>query len=143
MEKAFRLDSSDYEICCYLGQIYQRLKDLPKSGYYYSKAIKLLSPVQEQLAITYESLGDAQNKEGDRDGALISFLETFDIMYGPGLIMKIANIYDEYLGDSENAIKYYELFLESDIYGSNGNSEYPPAYINQVKTRYDFLKEQQ
>ena len=55
------------------------------------------------------------------------------------VLMVIANLYDEELNDSNNAIKYYRTFLDR-IKGSE--IAFPPEYIEQVKKRLDYLEKE-
>lgn len=135
--KAYQSDSSDYETCSYLGQSYFKIRDMQKSSYYYNRAIRILTPVKQQLGMTYVLLGDSQSGGTDYQASIDSYLKAHTEWPDPNNIMKIANIYDEKLKDNRNAIRYYQMYLD------NLNKLKIPVgtqYIEAVQKRLDFLK---
>jgi tetratricopeptide (TPR) repeat protein len=135
--KAYKIDSSDYETCSYLGQSYYKLKDMNNSIYYYNKVIKILTPANAQLGYAYTLCGDAQNSNGMYKDAIATYLKAQAISSNPNTYMIIANLYDEKLNDRKNAIYYYQKYLD--------NLEaikmiVPPEYVGTIKKRLEFLK---
>ncbi len=78
---------------------------------YYNKAINVLSQVYKQLGMSYNLLATSQLKNSMYHDAILSFLKFEKISDSPVIYITIANIYDENLNDSKNAIFYYQAFL--------------------------------
>jgi len=135
--KAYKIDSSDYETCSYLGQSYFNKQDMSRSEYYYKRVIGILSPVYKQYGLSYTLLAESQKGNGLYNDAIKSFLKAVDISGDPNLYMIVANIYDEQLHDSKNSVKYYQLFLDGiKKYGGSFSGE----YLNSIKDRLEYLK---
>jgi tetratricopeptide (TPR) repeat protein len=69
--------------------------------------------------------------------AIASFLRALAISDNSDIYMIIANLYDEQLNDSKNAIKYYQAFLDN-IKRTGGT--FPAKYLDSIKERLEFLK---
>ncbi len=136
---AFKMDSSDYETCSYLGQSFFHLKDMKKSIYYYNKVLKILSPVYNQTRLTYILLAESLKGNRQYKEALDNYQKAQQIRPDPNIYMIIANIYDEQYDDKKNALKYYQLFLTG-IKAAGGT--FPAAYIESVQKRIEYLKEE-
>lgn len=135
--KAYQSDSSDYETCSYLGQSYFKIKEMQKSSYYYNRAIRILTPVKQQLGMTYVLLGDSQSGGADYHGAIDDYHKAQAEWPDPNNFMKIANIYDDKLNDRVNAIKYYQMYLDN---VKNLKIMVGAQYLEAVQKRLDFLK---
>lgn len=135
--KAYQSDSSDYETCSYLGQSYFKIKEMQKSSYYYNRAIRILTPVKQQLGMTYVLLGDSKSGGADYQGAVDSYLKAQAEWPDPNNFMKIANIYDEKLNDGVNAIRYYQMYLDN---LKNLKITVGAQYLEAVQKRLGFLK---
>ncbi len=135
--EAYKIDSSDYETCSYLGQSYFNLKEMGRSIYYYKKVINILSPIYKQLGLSYTLLAESQKGNGMYRDAITSFLHAQAINDNPNIYMIIANLYDEQLNDSKNAIKYYQAFLDN-IKRTGGT--FSAKYLDSIKERLEFLK---
>ena len=141
-ERALLLDPKDYEICAYLGQAYQKEDEYEKSEYYYNMEIDLLYPMQRQMLSTMGTLASMQLAEEDISKALDNYKKSLNSSFNLSTIMQIANIYDAKLNDRENAIKYYEMFLDEDHFRDLNIHIYPDSYIESVQARLDYLKRQ-
>lgn len=137
LEKAYEKDSTDYELLDYLAKSYHQLKNFRLSQYYYLKKIELLDPLSNELGITYSNLGYEYVAGKMYNEAIDCFLRSNKIIKNPGLIMVIANLYDERLNNISRAIYYYRDYL-SDY----KNSGWPvtPDYIESVKKRIEYLE---
>jgi tetratricopeptide (TPR) repeat protein len=135
--KAYKIDSSDYETCSYLGQSYYNLRDMGRSEYYYKKVIGILTPVNRQLGLSYTLLAESQKGNGLYNDAIKSYLRAVEISGDPNLYMIVANIYDEQFEDRKNAVKYYQLFLDG-IKKSGG--AFSGKYLDSIKDRMEYLK---
>ena len=142
-ERALLLDPKDYEICAYLGQAYQKEDEYEKSEFYYNMAIDLLYPSHRQMLSTMGTLASMQLTEGDITKALENYKKSLNSSFNLTVIMQIANIYDAKLNDRDNAIKYYEMFLDEDHYRDYTDHTYPDNYNESVQARLDYLKRQE
>lgn len=134
---SYKMDSSDYETCNYLGQSYYKLKDMKNSIYYYDKGIKILTPFLSQLVYTYRLCAESQKSDGLYQDAIANYLKMQNLRPDPSLDMTLANIYDEKLNDKKKAIYYYEKFLS---YFDESKMKFSSQYIDAVKQRLEFLK---
>jgi len=137
--KAYKTDSADYETCSYLGQCYYKIKEMKSSIYYYNRAIKILTPVEKQLGLTYVLHGDSHYSNGRYQDAVTSYLKAQNRWTDPNNYMKIANIYDEKLNNTHNAINYYQKFLDN---LKDAKTTFTSEYIESIKKRLDYLKKE-
>jgi hypothetical protein len=85
-------------------------------------------------------LAESQKKGGLYKESIDSYLNALRTSPDVNLYIIIANIYDEKLNDTKNAIRYYELFLEKlKTVKMNFKSE----YIESVRKRVQYLKDKQ
>jgi tetratricopeptide (TPR) repeat protein len=134
---AYKADSADYETSSFLGQCYYKIKDLKNSIYYYKKVQDILRPIYSQVGLTHYLCADSQRDNGSYKDAIASYLKAYAINSDPNINMIIANIYDEKLNNKERAITYYQRFLNSQ---KSSKMKYPPAYIEKIKKRMEYLK---
>lgn len=134
---AYKADSADYETSSFLGQCYYKIKDLKNSIYYYKKVQDILRPIYSQVGLTHYLCADSQRDNGSYKDAIASYLKAYAINSDPNINMMIANIYDEKLNNKERAITYYQRFLNSQ---KSSKMKYPPAYIEKIKKRMEYLK---
>jgi tetratricopeptide (TPR) repeat protein len=135
--EAYKSDSTDYETCSFLGQCYNRINDMKNSVFFYKKAIKIVLPLNIQLGYTYSLCAESQKSNGANKDAIDSYLKSYSINKEPGILLSIANIYDEKLSDKKNAINYYQNFLDK---VNNSKMNFTPEYILNVKRRMEYLK---
>ncbi len=134
---SYNRDSSDYETASYLGQAYSKTKDMKNSIRYYSRVIRILTPVTNQARLTYILLAEAQRADGQYQAAIENYLRVQRFMVDPNIYMIIANIYDEQLNEKDKALQYYDLFLNSFRKSSTG---FNTDYIDAIKKRIEYLK---
>ncbi len=135
--KAYQKDSSDYETCSYLGQCYYKIRDMKNSIHYYDRVINILTPVNIQLGLTYVLYAESQKNNGMYSDAIASYLKAQSLKPDPNIYMIIANIYDEKFKDINNAIYYYQKFL--DTY-KKSKMNFSTEYVATIKKRMEFLK---
>jgi tetratricopeptide (TPR) repeat protein len=135
--KAYEKDPSDYETCSYLGQSYYKLKDMENSIFYYARVIKILKPVYTQLGLTYILYAESQKGNGMYQDAIANYLKGLGIKSDPNIYMIVANIYDEKLNDKENAIYYYQKFLDNI---KDATINFTPEYVETIKHRLGYIK---
>jgi tetratricopeptide (TPR) repeat protein len=138
--KAYKKDSNDYETTSYLGRNFNKLNDTKNSIYFYKRTLKILTPALQQTEISNVMLAESQKKGGLYKDAIDSYINALKTSPDVNLYIIIANIYDEKLSDTKNAIHYYELFLEKlKTVKMNFKSE----YVDSVRKRVQFLKDKQ
>jgi tetratricopeptide (TPR) repeat protein len=135
--KAYKIDSSDYEVSSYLGLCYTLINDLQTSMYYYNSIIKQLSPLTEQLGTAYILLANHQNVRGLFTDAINNYLKGNELNPDVNLYMVIANIYDEKLNNISRSIYYYQLFLNNYV---DTGLQFRTEYIDAIKSRIAYLK---
>ncbi|MFZ0281368.1 MAG: tetratricopeptide repeat protein [Bacteroidales bacterium] len=135
--KAYDQDSSDFETCSYLGQSYNKLGDMNTSIHYYNRAVKLLTPVNMQLGLTYYLIAESQKGGGMYREAIKSYIKARNIRLDPNINMVIANIYDEKLNNRKQAIMYYQRYLDEI---KNIKALYSSEYADKIKKRLEYLK---
>ena len=134
---AYKLDTLGYETCNAIADAYFRMKDMNNSITYYTKAINILNPVKVEIAQAYFRKGDALKGAGLYEDAISSYLSSCEVYEIPNMYMLIANIYDENLHDSGNAVKYYDKYYNLMIRDKNVMLE---DYLEKIKMRADFLR---
>jgi tetratricopeptide (TPR) repeat protein len=134
---AYKVDSADYETSSFLGQCYYKIKDMKNSIYYYNKVQDILRPIFSQVGLTHYLCADSQRDNGNYKDAIASYLKAYAINSDPNINMIIANIYDEKLNNKERAITYYQKFLNTQ---KSSKMKYPPAYIEKIEKRVEYLK---
>ena len=94
-------------------------------------------PIYLQMGLTNYLCADSQKENGNYNDAIASYLKAYSINSDPSINMIIANIYDEKLKNKEKAITYYQRFLNTQ---KSSKMKYPPAYIEKIKKRLEYLK---
>jgi tetratricopeptide (TPR) repeat protein len=138
--KAYKKDSSDYEVSSFLGLNYERIKDLGSSAYYYRHIVKTLNPVMQQLSLNYFLLAEVLKSDGKYNEAITAYLNGTQIRSDNNIYMIIANLYDEKLKNPAKAIYYYELVLKN---YKNAQMHFGSDYTESIQKRIEFLKTNQ
>jgi tetratricopeptide (TPR) repeat protein len=135
--KAYKKDSSDYEVVSYLAQNYMLLKEYDRSAYYYRYQIKALAPQVSRLGLNYFLLAEVLKSDKKYSEAISEYLKSQEYRNDNSVYGIIANLYDEKLKDKPQAIRYYELYLRK----LNASKEkYDPDYLASIRKRIDSLK---
>jgi tetratricopeptide (TPR) repeat protein len=135
--KAYDKDPTDYETCSYLGQSYYKLKDYKNSIYYYDREIDILTPVVQQLGLTYILSGESQKDNGMYKEAIASYKKSLALKPDVNIYMIMANLYDDKLKNRDKAIYYYQKFLDN---LKPGQKDFTPEYVKSIKKRVSYLK---
>ena len=135
--KAYRKDSSDYEVSGNLARNYVLLKDPKKSVYYYRNVIKLLTPVGNQIGINYILLAEVLKSDNQYTEAINTYIKSQEFRTDNDVYMIIANLYDEKLNDTPKAIYYYELYLDKI---KNSRNKHDKDYAESITKRIESLK---
>jgi tetratricopeptide (TPR) repeat protein len=135
--KAYEKDTADFETISYLAQNYAILKDLKSSAYYYNYKIKLLNNALPQLGLTYILLGEVLKSDNHFNESVAAYIKSQEYRSDSNIIMIIANLYDEKLGNVPKAIHYYELYLRKE---NNTKNEYATEYNESIRKRIESLK---
>jgi len=140
LEKAYKLDSSDYDVLDYLGLSFSRLKEHKKSLYYYLRKEAQITALSWELYQTYISIGYEYLAEKNYSEAVNYFLLSLEKGRNENLLMAVANIYDEKLNNVPKAIRYYRQFLsEARKQGTSMTDE----YVGKVRKRLEYLEKTQ
>jgi tetratricopeptide (TPR) repeat protein len=135
--KAYKKDTSDYEVTGNLAQNYMLLNDLKSSAYYYRNIIKLLTPVGYQLGLNYILLAEVLKSDNQYSEAINAYLKSQEFRSDNNIYMIVANLYDEKLKDIPKAIRYYELYLNKI---KNSRDKYDADYTESIRKRIESLK---
>jgi len=133
---AYFIDSSDYEISHTLGQVYNGLTQFDLSIYYFKRVLKILEPTSIEINNIHLMLADTYKDSSLYGDAIKYYSKALDYKYSTGACLEIANIYDDKLKDYNNAIPYYQLFLnnyEKDIIRLDS------TYIERVNKRLNWI----
>jgi len=130
-------DSSDYETSSYLGQAYFKIKDNKNNIRYYTRTIRLISPVENTARYTYLLLAESLKADGQYQRAIDNYLKVQRFSIDPNIYMIVANIYDEQLNDKEKALQYYDLFLGVFKKSTTG---FKSDYIDAIRKRIEYLR---
>lgn len=114
LEKAYHVDSTDYEITNFLGiacatSAYKRL-----GIYYLNKTLQLITPDSVYLGNIYGNLGKAYDAYSNApcEQALEAYIQARNFNPSDSLMLyHIASKYDFCLKNKEQAMKYYRQFL--------------------------------
>ncbi len=112
--QAFRMDTTDAEVCFYYGVSAHRSMLLDTGLIYLNKTLTLLMPSDQFLSTLYIELSAAYTMANQPDtavGILKKAYETFPD--NKKLLFKIAYQYDYYLQQPEKALPYYKDFLRN------------------------------
>lgn len=134
--KAYSKDTTDFETLDFIGQCYSRLREYDKSALYYRKVIKALEAFQLPLGTAYMILGQDLKADSLYNEAIESYASSYEVLKDPALLMMIANIYDENLGNSQKALGYYRQFMSA----VSKNNLYSPDYVESIKKRMEYLE---
>ena len=135
--KAYKKDTSDYEVSGNLAQNYMLLNDLKSSAYYYRNIIKLLTPLGYQLGLNYILLAEILKSDNQYSESINAYLKSQEFRSDNNIYMIVANLYDEKLKNIPKAIRYYELYLNK---LKNSRDKYDTDYTESIRKRIESLK---
>ena len=111
--RAYRMDTTDAEVCFYYGVSAYRSMLLDTGLAYLNKTLRLLMPSDQFLSSLYNELAGVYNELGRSDTALAILLRARED--SPGnvqYLFRIAYQYDYYLNQPTEALSYYREFLQ-------------------------------
>ncbi len=108
---AYKLDSTDSEICFYLGKAYLNSRTPYKGLYYFNKVESLLQPDTIILAAIYIEKQSIYSSLDMYKEALRCYETAYKYNPKPEYIFYIATYYYERLNDNKKALENYEKFL--------------------------------
>ena len=146
LEQLIVRDTADFQICMYLGGIYNELKDYKKSLLFYEFAIDLLKPepmsmvaIYRGMEITYRNLHQYHKEIAAIKKRHVYQKQFADFDYH---LLEIATIYEDDLHDKKSALKYYQKYydmiknIDNDYYQQK--AEKLLAKINRLKEDLHF-----
>jgi tetratricopeptide (TPR) repeat protein len=137
---AYIKDTSDFEVLSNLALNLSHINDYKNSAYYYRRLLKMLNPGIEQLGLYNLLLAEVLKSDSLYSEAIQAYLKSQQFRTDISVYMIIANLYDEKLKDTPNAIKYYELYLRK---VKTSKTEYDTDYSESIRKRIESLKKPQ
>jgi tetratricopeptide (TPR) repeat protein len=127
-KNAYHADTNDAEVLFYWG-VSDARSFFPTEGIaIMQKAIDKLLPSRSFLSTIYIEISQAYNLTLKQDTGLLMLFKALDINpANKASLFRIAYQYDFYMNDTEKAIEYYELFLNS---GFARKTEFQNGTIN-------------
>lgn len=143
---AFRMDTSDAEVAYYYGaSLYKSFND-DAGIYYLRKAVALENHSLQFLSIVYSEMAEAYNYHRQSDTALIMLQRAYEINpEKKSILFRMGYQYDYWLKDQENALNYYQLYLDSDPENSEriNNSANVITYEQYARNRINEITKEQ
>jgi tetratricopeptide (TPR) repeat protein len=133
---AYKKDSTDTDIISNLGMVYRLMGDHKSCIRFYKIYLRRIEPVEAELGLVNLLIAQEYREDNQNKKAVTAFIKSQEYRSDDNVIMIIANLYDEKLNDSRNAIRYYEMWLNK----TKKSSDYDPKYIASVKARLEALK---
>ncbi|MCK9218956.1 MAG: tetratricopeptide repeat protein [Bacteroidales bacterium] len=113
--EAYRMDTTDSEMCFYYGVSAYRSMLLDTGLIYLNKTLKLLMPSIHFLSSIYVELAGVYNERGLSDTALVILMKAREINPDNNLsLFRIAYQYDYYLRQPKEALTYYQEFIKNE-----------------------------
>ena len=117
LESLIVKDTADYQICNYLGNIYNKLKDYDKALMFYRYANEIITPAPLVKASLYSGMSDsyAGKMQYYKQIEYIKKSAKQRLLVYPGITayshyLEIAVIYETKLNDKKMALKYYQKY---------------------------------
>ncbi len=112
--QAFRMDTTDSEICFYYGVSAYRSMLIDTGLFYLNRTLRLLMPPGKFLSALYTELAGAWNANHHSDTALIILKRAREQDPGNDLFLfRIAYQYDYFLNQPKEALAWYQEYLHS------------------------------
>ncbi len=146
LERLIVRDTADYQVCMYLGEVYNQLKNYKKSILFYKYAVDLLLPAPLTMSATYRGMAKSYHDMGlyRKEIAVIKKRQAYYAQAYPSheYLLEIAEIYEYNLHDKKSALKYYQRYYDKikdfdDSYWKE-KSEKTLAKINRLKEDLHF-----
>ncbi|OQY05118.1 MAG: hypothetical protein B6I20_01830 [Bacteroidetes bacterium 4572_117] len=140
-------DTADYQICNYIGGIYNEFGEYDKALMFYQIAIKLLTPGPIVMASVYRGMSESYKGKGQyyKQIAYIKKRSEQQSKRFPGYpvyrqFLELAEIYDNNIKDKKTALKYYQKYWDviKDWNFNLKHKEQVLAKINHLKEDLHF-----
>jgi tetratricopeptide (TPR) repeat protein len=148
LERAFLKDTTDAQICNFLG-ISCTQSFWKKLGIdYLKRAIKLTNPDPVYLAGIYTNLAEACNGFYKYEDALTAFLKAYELNPNDTLLLyRLGVQYDRWVINKELALKFYRQFLKTrppseDVATKNNSGLLVVSYYSAVDARIKELEKE-
>jgi tetratricopeptide (TPR) repeat protein len=116
LEQLIKIDTVDYQICMYLGGIYEALEDYQKSLLFYEHAIELLKPDPMTMSAIYRGMGKTYHDMGQYHNEISVIKKRYNyqkqVYPSAEYLLEIASIYEDNLHSKESALKYYQNYYD-------------------------------
>lgn len=109
---AYERDTSDFEICFYLGRAYLNSMEKEKGLDFLRKANALIQPKPKVLTAISQEKATILNALHRYREAIAEHKKSYTLSKNPKYLFYIASIYHKQLENKTEALKYYELFLD-------------------------------
>jgi len=142
LDIAYQKDSTDVDLCFYLGvSSCKWLK--PDTGIYYlNKTMTMIMPTNQFLTSLYLEMAEACNYLSKFDTALVLIKKAYQLdSLNSTVVFRIAYQYDSWMMDQEQAIFYYDKYLkiESEQNKNEGENPISASTISFVNGRLESL----
>jgi tetratricopeptide (TPR) repeat protein len=127
LEKALTKDKKPESVHYYLGNAYQKKKDLIYAKHHYEKAID--AGISDNLGIYYKQLAGVFEKDKDYKLAIKYYKKAYEFSSDDELLYMLALNCDLYYKDKRSAINYYSKYASSD----HQNSAYKKYAIERMR----------
>ena len=126
--QAFRMDTTDAEICFYYGVSAYRSMLVDTGLVYLNKTLGLIMPSDKFLSSLYLELAGAYNISNQSDTALAILMQARELQPQNDLFLfRIAYQYDFFMNKPKEALAWYRQFLQK-----TGIPEGDPARLSQL-----------
>jgi tetratricopeptide (TPR) repeat protein len=109
--QAFKLDSTDYEVCFMLGRCFQNPPEPEKGLYFLNRMDSLLQPDPKILSALYNEKQSIYSSAENYQKALKCYIMAYKYNPKPEYVFYMASLYQNRLNDKKRAIEEYERFL--------------------------------
>jgi len=142
LESLIVRDTIDTQVCMYLGGIYNELKNYEKSLMFYNKAIEILKPSPDIMAIIYGGMSGNYENQKKYQKQIEYIKKKYDVQpkyfYSNQYLFKIANIYDEKLKNPQKSLIYYKKYYKT----IKDSKRFRENYKEGILSKINRLKEQ-
>ncbi len=139
LEQLLFPDTVDYQVCIYLGNVYNELGDTDKGIVFFNKSLEIQQPSPLSMSATYRGLQTAYHKKGLYYKEIEMIKMRKEVLgqefYSPMYLAEIANVYENGIKNKQTALKYYEKYYDEI------KDWYPEEGKNRIEIKINRLKE--
>lgn len=111
LKKANDMETQDPEVTFYLGSALGRIGDYKGGNYYMNLTKSILAPPAKEIANIYSELSSMELKKENYSGSLEYLKLAYQSQPDPLYSFRMAQLYDQFLGDKKLAINYYDGYI--------------------------------